>query len=220
MDISRIYVDVVKLFIISIILKFYIIRTMDFKIIILFIFFIISCSSVKRNLWLNRFEVCCVINQKLERDKIIIDSKNNYFEDEYLKLNVEFDVMKGFRISITNKCDVNAYIDWNNSYYIDENGLKRKLVFYEITLLEKQEENILILPPFIEIPINLHLLDNIYREKDVWHFRPLFDFSKHPQEYLLKKIYLVFFYSCGENKLKYSLEFEIDKRYKKFTDLK
>jgi len=179
-----------------------------------YLLFLISCSSVSRNLWLNRFEVCCVVNQKLQRNNQIVELKDRYFEDDYLKLNCNFDVMKGFTLNIMNKCGVNSYINWDNSYYIDENGLKRKVVFYELSSLKSNKENISILPPFIEIPVNLHLSDNIYKDGKVWNINPLFDFSKNPQEYLFKKTYLIFEYICGEEKLKYSLEFEIDKRYK------
>jgi len=185
------------------------------RLVLLSIFYcLVSCSSIPRNFWLNRFEVCCVVNQKLERDKNKVEIKDGYFEDDYLKLKSELDVIEGFKLNFINKCGVNSYINWDNSYYVDENGLKRKVIFYELSSLESNKENISILPPFIEIPVNLHLSDNIYKDRGVWNIKPIFDFSKNPQEYLFKKTYLIFNYICGENNLKYSLEFEIDKRYK------
>jgi len=187
---------------------------MEFKKIIIALFFILSCSSVSRNLWLNRFEVCCVVNQTLERDKNKIEIKDGYFEDDYLKLKSEFDVMEGFKLNFTNKCGVNSYINWDKSYYIDENGSKKRVLFYEFSSRKSAKENISILPPFIEIPINIHLSDNIYKNGRVWNVKPILDFSKNPQGYLFKKTYLIFDYICGENKLGYSIEFEIDKRYK------
>jgi hypothetical protein len=179
-----------------------------------YLLFLISCSSVSRNLWLNRFEVCCVVNQKLQRNNQIVELKDRYFEDDYLKLNCNFDVMKGFTLNITNKCGVNSYINWDNSCYIDENGFKKKVIFYEMSFNDKLDKKISIFPPFMEIPINIHISDNVYKDKNVWNIKPLFDFSKNPQDYLFKKVYLIFNYMCGDNNFEYLLEFEVDKRYK------
>lgn len=182
------------------------------------LFFLFSCASVSRNLWLNRFEVCCVVEHSLLRNGDKVEFKEGYFEDEYLKLKAEFDVMEGIKLNFINKCGVNSYINWDEAFYLDESGNSHKVTFSEISSNLKEEENMSILPPFIEIVTNIIPKDYIYRKKDIWMKKTMFDFSFHPQDYLFKKPSLNFYYKCGYLNLKYSLFFYIDKRYPKNTE--
>ncbi|MEF3279563.1 MAG: hypothetical protein K6357_01145 [Elusimicrobiota bacterium] len=178
--------------------------------------FLISCSGIKRNFWLNQFEVCCKIEKTLERDGQKLEFKDNFFEDDYLKLSAEFDIMEGIKLDITNKCGVNSYIYWDKAYYIDERGEKFNITISQLLFNEKSElSNISILPPFIDIKVNLIPQNYVYKEKNIWHNKTMLDFSFHPQEYLFKKTSLNFEYICGNITLRYLLSFGIVNKYSK-----
>ncbi len=181
----------------------------------IFVVFLISCSGVKRNLWLNQFEVCCKIEKNLERDGNKIEFKDNIFEDDYIKLEAEFDILEGIKLNIINKCEENAYVYWSKAFYIDENGVEHKVVNLQSSFDYKTDNNFLLLPPLIDIKIILLPEDFIYKNKNIWYNKTMFDFSLHPQNYLFKKTLLKFDYICEDNNLKYLLSFEIIKRYSK-----
>lgn len=181
---------------------------------VILIIFICSCTTIKRNIWLNQFEICCVMEYSVKRAGDKLDFKDGYFEDDYLKISPNFDVSSGIKLNITNKCGVNSYIKWGNAKYLAE-GKYYKVIFNNISSVEDRDiqSTVSILPPFIEIPITVIPQKSVNYKKGIWHQKTLFDISKHPQYYLYKNNILYFSYSCGDNILNYEIIFTVSKRY-------
>lgn len=182
--------------------------------IVILIIFICSCTTLKRNVWLNQFEVCCIMDYSVKRANDKLDFKDGYFEDDYLKISAEFDVNSGIKLNITNKCGVNSYINWENAKYLTE-GEYYKVILNNISIIKDTniQSGVLILPPFMEIAVTIIPQKSVNYEKGIWNQKPLFDMSKHPQYYLYKNNILYFNYNCGDNVLNYEIIFTANKKY-------
>lgn len=181
------------------------------------LFFLSCTSNIKRNMWVNQYEVCCVMNYSILSDgtSLKYDSKTEFFEDGKIKIKVFYDVIEGVKISFMNKTSRNAEIVWEKSYYIDETGKKIRIVNQNVNY-EKLAEPVKneLLPPYQVINFTVIPVDRIYYEDGVWHFRPLLSFSKHPQEYIEKPMSLKMLLKFSDTSEKYyTLEFNIKKRY-------
>lgn len=171
-----------------------------------------GCSAFHHNLWLNRFEVCCKIDTELLRDGEQVVFKDGFFQDKYVKLSFDYDILKGIKLRIINECLYISEINWDEAYYLDEYGQK-----HEIMLLEnrgiKDAKNISAIAPYTDFEITLIPKDYVYKKDDIWSFRQMLDPSSHPEKLKGRTVSLLFNFPCDENIYNYIVNFKVIPRY-------
>ncbi|MCX7641940.1 MAG: hypothetical protein N2Z20_04830 [Elusimicrobiales bacterium] len=177
--------------------------------------YLFSCSTINHNLWLNKFEVCCVIETEVYRDGKKIDFRDGYFIDKYVKLVFNYDLFSGIKLDIWSECMYISEINWNNATYIDEYGAIKKLIIYDNIPSSKNniEKNISMVIPYNNFSVTLIPSEYVYKEKEIWHFRQMFDPNLKPDNLKGRKVSLNFSFPCDENIYNYLVYFNINSRY-------
>lgn len=174
-----------------------------------------GCSSVSRNLWLNKFEVCCIIKTEVFRNDNKLDFKDNFYQDKHVKLNFDYELLSGIKIKIKTECIDIAYIDWNKAYYIDEYGNKKDVVIYENATILEKSSNISFIPPYTDFEINIIPKDYIKKEKNIVYFKQMLDPNLRPDDLKGKNTQLNFSFNCNDEIYNYRIYFHIRARYNK-----
>lgn len=174
--------------------------------------FVSSCTLFKHNLWLNRFDVCCKIDTELFRDGKVIYFKDGFFQDKYVKLSFDYDLLRGIKLKIISECLYVSEINWDNSYYVDEYGKKHNIKLLENISLESTK-NVSNIVPYTDFEITLIPQDYIYKEDNIWQFRQMLDPLSQPDKLKGKVVSLVFSFPCDEKIYNYTVNFKINPRY-------
>lgn len=180
------------------------------------ILFLVGCHSFLSDVWLNRFDVCCVIRTDLLRNDTKIDFKDNFFQDKYIKLAFDYDLLAGIKIKIKTECWYISEIDWNKAYYVDEYGNKKEIVIYEnLNLSNNKASNVSYISPYTDYEITLIPKDYVKNEKGVFYFRQMLDPNLDPEKLKGKNTQLHFNISCNDEVYYYTVYFNVLARYSK-----
>ncbi len=172
-----------------------------------------SCFSFKRDLWLNRFDVCCVIKPQLLKEGMAIDFKDGYFHDKHLKIAFDYDVIEGIKIKIYSECLSLSEINWNDAVYTDEYGIKKKIVIKSNLDVNEKNSNITLVSPYNETEIVLIPQDKVYKKNGVWNYILMLDENTYPHKLLGRKASLSFSFPCDEKIYNYTVDFKVLPRY-------
>ncbi len=184
--------------------------------VIIFVILLSSCLAFKKDVWLNKFDVCCVVKPELLRDGGVIEFSDGYFQDRHVKTSFEYDVISGIKVRIYSTCLYLSEINWNDAVYTDEYGEKRRIIIKDNAIISGKAPNITVVSPYNEIEITLIPVDKPYKKKGVWNYLFMLDERIHPRKLLGRKTSLEFLFPCDDKIYSYTVNFKILPRYLDF----